>query len=54
MTEFNVILQKTRIAEVIVEAKNKKEAGEKAIEIYEDGNADWGEDDVEVRDVEDI
>ena len=54
MTEFNVTLQKMRFAEVLVDAKDKVEAEKKAMAIYEDGNADWGEDDVEVRDVEEI
>ena len=54
MLEFNVTLQKIRFAEVLVDAKDKVEAEKKAMSIYEDGNADWGEDDVEVRDVEEI
>lgn len=54
MTEFNVILQKTRFTEMIIEAKDEKEAGQKAMAIYEDGNADWGDEDVEIKETEKI
>jgi len=54
MTEFNVILRKIQYAEMIVNAKNEKDAKELAMDIYESGNANWGEVEVEVLEVEEI
>lgn len=48
MKEFNVVLQKLKFTEIIIEAKNKKDAGQKAMEICEEGNVDWSKKEVEI------
>lgn len=54
MQEFNVILRKIRYADMIVEAKDEKEAGELAMNKYMEGLVDWGDEDVEVEETEEI
>lgn len=54
MTEYIVTLQKTRLAEVTVEAKDQEEAEKKAMDIYYNGDVEWDGEDVEVMETEEI